>query len=107
MFIACKFHELYPPVISDFIQVTKNSFTKEQLLAMEVSVMRTLQFDINYPSPATLLESYSLAVNTSADTGVLVHASLLVDLTLLSADFLGFRPSLVVICALATALACK
>ena len=29
MFIACKIHELYPPVVSDFIQVTKNSFTKE------------------------------------------------------------------------------
>ena len=29
MFIACKLHELYPPVISDFIQVTKNSFTKQ------------------------------------------------------------------------------
>lgn len=29
MFLACKFHELYPPIVSDFIQVTKNSFTKE------------------------------------------------------------------------------
>ena len=29
MFIACKLYELYPPVISDFIQVTKNSFTKQ------------------------------------------------------------------------------
>ena len=28
MFIACKFYELYPPVISDFVHVTKNSSSK-------------------------------------------------------------------------------
>ena len=51
MFIACKFHELYPPVISDFIQVTYNSFTKKQLLDMEVEMMIALDFDFNCTIP--------------------------------------------------------
>lgn len=63
MFIACKLHELYPPVISDFIQVTKDSFTKQQMLAMEVQVMNVLDFDLNCTLPVALLESYSLAID--------------------------------------------
>ena len=51
MFIACKFHELYPPVISDFIQVTYNSFTKKQLLELEVEMMIALDFDFNCTIP--------------------------------------------------------
>lgn len=63
MFIACKIHELYPPVITDFVQVTKNSFSTQQILAFEVQVMQVLDFDLNSTIPAALLESYSLAVD--------------------------------------------
>ena len=104
MFIASKFHELYPPVISDYIQVTKNSYSKQELLAMETSVISVLEFNIHCTVPATLLESYSIAVGAYQDSNVLVYASFLIDLSLLVADFFKFKTSLIVIIALAMGL---
>ena len=104
MFIACKFHELYPPVISDYIQITKNSYSKQELLAMEASVIIALEFNIHCTVPATLLESYSLAVGAYNDSSVLIYASFLIDLSLLVADFFKFKTSLIVIVALAMGL---
>ena len=104
MFIACKFHELYPPVISDFIQVTKNSFTKEQLLQMETQVMMTLEFSIHCTIPMALLESYSMAIGICHDSEVLIYACYLIDLSMLSAEFLKYSISNIVICALTMSL---
>ena len=65
MFLACKYYELYPPVISDFIQMTKNSFTKSQLLMMESQVISHLDFKFYHTPPISLLESYTLAIRVS------------------------------------------
>ena len=83
MFIASKIHELYPPMITDFVQVTKNSFSKDQILKMEVHIMHTLDFELNCTIPAALLESYSLAIGVYKDREVLVGACHLIDLSLL------------------------
>ena len=58
MFISSKFHERCCPVISDFIKVTKESFTKPQLLQMETRVLIAVDFSLNYTLPTQLLESY-------------------------------------------------
>lgn len=100
MFVACKFHELYPPVITDFGMVTKNSFTSQQILSFEVKLMQELDFELNATIPAYLLESYSLAVGCYKDKEVLYNACYLIDVSLLSAEFLKFSASLIVICAM-------
>jgi len=71
---------------------------------METSVISALEFNIHFTIPATLLESYSIAVNACGDSSVLVYASFLIDLSLLVADFMKFKTSLVVIVALAMGL---
>ena len=104
MFIACKSLELYPPVISDFVQVTKNSYSKSQLLEMEVSILKVLDFELESTTPVSLLESYSLAVGIHMDEEVLFRACYYIDISMLSHRFLRFSKSLVVICALNLAL---
>ena len=83
MFVASKIHELYPPMITDFVQVTKNSFSKDQILKMELQIMHTLDFELNCTIPAALLESYSLAIDVYKDRDVLVSACHHIDICLL------------------------
>lgn len=104
MFTASKFHDLHPHMVSDFILVTKNSFTVDQLLAMETSILSAVEFDLHMVLPCTLLESYCIAINAVEDNATLVYANYLIDLSLLEIDFLQFDSQIVVIVALAMGL---
>jgi cyclin B len=46
MLIACKYEEIYPPIVKDFVYITDNAYTKEEILVMEKSMLETLDFDI-------------------------------------------------------------
>jgi hypothetical protein len=35
MLIACKYEEIYAPEVKDFVYVTDNAYTKEEVLDME------------------------------------------------------------------------
>ena len=35
MLIACKYEEIYPPIVKDFVYITDNAYTKDEILAME------------------------------------------------------------------------
>ena len=66
--------------------------------------MKVLDFDLNCTLPVALLESYSLAIDIYQDKEVLINASYLIDISLLSHVYLKFTSSLVVICALSMSL---
>lgn len=58
MLIAAKFEEIYPPEVRDFVYITDKAYTKEEILAMEVSMLTVLNFDINCPTMAHFFERY-------------------------------------------------
>ena len=35
MLIACKYEEIYPPIVKDFVYITDNAYTKEEILQQE------------------------------------------------------------------------
>mmetsp|Transcript_14874 Transcript_14874/g.10776 ORF Transcript_14874/g.10776 Transcript_14874/m.10776 type:complete len:103 (+) Transcript_14874:1018-1326(+) len=39
MLVACKYEEIYPPIVKDFVYITDNAYTKEEILEMEKSVL--------------------------------------------------------------------
>merc|ERR1719343_1912729 len=41
MFIAAKFEEIDPPKVTDFVYITDNAYTKEDILFMECTVLTT------------------------------------------------------------------
>jgi cyclin B len=57
LIIACKYEEIYTPEVTDFIYITDNTYTKEEILAMERDILSTLSFDITIPS---ILKFYDL-----------------------------------------------
>merc|ERR1719453_29103 len=50
LFIAAKFEEVYPPQIKDFVYVTDKAYSKEDILQMEVCILRAMNFNVCYPT---------------------------------------------------------
>ena len=46
LLIATKYEEIYPPGVKDFVYVSKNTLTREDILDMEMSILTTIEFDI-------------------------------------------------------------
>jgi hypothetical protein len=46
MLIACKYEEIYPPIVRDFVYITDNAYTKEEILEMERKMLQVLDFNI-------------------------------------------------------------
>jgi len=57
--IAAKFEEIYPPEVRDFVYITDNAYTKEDILDMEVLMLTKLQFVLCCPTVAPFLERYA------------------------------------------------
>jgi len=55
MFVACKFEEIEPPRIQDFVYITDNAYSKEDIISMECTMLTTLGFKVVAPTPAHLL----------------------------------------------------
>ena len=58
MLIASKYEEIYAPEVRDFVFITDNAYTKEEILTMEMSILTTLQFNITTPSAFRFLERF-------------------------------------------------
>jgi len=56
MLIASKYEEIYAPEVRDFVYITDQAYTKEEILAMEYKILTTLEFNVTTPSSFRFLE---------------------------------------------------
>ena len=68
MLIASKYEETYPPIVSDMITISDNAYSRAEVLAMESTILKTLDYNLGTPLPLHFLRRYSKATN--ADTRV-------------------------------------
>lgn len=66
MLIASKYEEIYAPEVRDFVYITDNAYTKEEILQMEQSMLSKLDFNITVPSALRFLERFSRIANASS-----------------------------------------
>ena len=59
MLIACKYEEIWPPLIKDYIHISDKAYNKEQIIEMETSMLEQLDFNVNFVSSQTFLERFS------------------------------------------------
>jgi cyclin B len=59
MLVATKYEEIYPPTVKDFIYMSKNIYSKTQILDMEMLILSSLEFQISETSSYRFLERYS------------------------------------------------
>jgi len=57
--IAAKYIEIYPPSVKKFADVTGGAYTADQLKAMEVEVLSTLDWNLEFPTTFDFVERYS------------------------------------------------
>lgn len=61
LYIASKNEEIYPPGISDFVYIADKAFTKAELIEMEMNVLKSIQFKVNYALPILFIRYFSKA----------------------------------------------
>ena len=101
LFIACKYEEIYPPELKDFIYITDGAYTKEDLLQMEYHILTTLDFNFTFPTSLRFLEKFSKMLGD--DKEVNIFAYFLTELCLIDIRMLQYSPSIIAGSALSVA----
>jgi len=91
MLIAAKFEEIYPPEVRDFVYITDNAYTKDEILTMEVTMLTMLKFVLCYPTVAHFFERYRRVNCCSEEHHHLMQYVL--ELTLPELKMLRYPPS--------------
>jgi len=61
--IACKQEEIYSPSIRDFVFITDNAYTKQEIFNMEYHILKVLEFNTVMPSSLRFYELIALDFN--------------------------------------------
>ena len=103
MLIASKYEEIYAPQVDEFCYITDNTYSREDVLLMERTVLDALEFELTQPTIKTFLRRALRAAETDAKVEFL--ANYLCELSLLEYDMLAFPPSVVAAASVSLALA--
>lgn len=103
LLIACKYEEIYPPENKTFVYITDNAYNIEQLLNMENQILRTLSFDLTYPSILRYMEIICVKFNylSENDKLIILKMMYLLELSLFKINFYKYsKIELVIACCL-------
>lgn len=101
MLIATKYEEIYPPLLKDFVFITDNSYTAEDVLQMEIRILAALDFNLQLTSPYRFLERFAKCAGVDKVTFAL--SQYMLELGLLDSKMNQFSASLQAISAIYTA----
>ena len=59
LMIAAKYEEIYPPSVSNFSYITDNTYSKEQIIEIEIEILACLDFNITFPTSLRFLERFT------------------------------------------------
>ena len=89
--IACKYEEIYPPIVSDVVYITDNAYTAAEIMEMERSVLITLDFEMHVTSPYRFFERFCyLAKPTETESQ---FAQYMMEGSLVSYTMLKYSPT--------------
>jgi hypothetical protein len=91
MLIACKYEEIYPPIVKDFVYITDNAYSKDEILAMEKKMLTVLDFNIQINSAFRFLERYAKV--SKSDSFIMNLSRYLIELSLVNYKMLRYSNS--------------
>jgi len=98
LLIAFKSNEVYCPSLQQFIDITNDAYTKAELLDMEKEILRTLNFEILFPTAEEFYSIISRSYNFTEVQNNLGYYFL--DSSLIEYALLKYKPSTIgVACA--------
>jgi hypothetical protein len=106
MLLAAKIEEVKPPSADDFVYISDSSYTRQQIINMEMTICGVLSFHLQCVTPHQFLPRLLRASSASRlslvpgkcfirDEVLEVMVQYLLDLSLLSYDLVRQKPSLV------------
>ncbi|GJQ12220.1 hypothetical protein GpartN1_g4011.t1 [Galdieria partita] len=91
LLVASKYEEKYPPHVDEFVYITDNTYTKEEVLSMEVLVMKVLKFSFTAASSYQFASIFGSWGNLSEV--VKSTSFFLCDLSLVDFSLVKYLPS--------------
>jgi len=98
MLLASKYEEIYAPETRDFVYISDNAYSKEDIFQMEILICTTLEYIFHIPSPIIFIAEWSKVLNASQEE--IIFASYILDLHLLEYECLFFQTNTISISSL-------
>ncbi|XP_005146001.1 G2/mitotic-specific cyclin-B2 [Melopsittacus undulatus] len=98
LLLASKYEEMFSPDVADFVYITDNAYTSNEIREMEIVILQELNFSLGRPLPIHFLRRASKAGEADAKQHML--AKYLMELTLVDYDMVHYRPSEIAAAAL-------
>lgn len=92
LLLAAKYEEIWPPKVDDLIEISKNSYTREQVLSMEKLMVNKLRFHLTVPTPYVFIKRFLKAAQAEEKLEKL--SFYLVELCLVEYESLKWQPSM-------------
>lgn len=93
LLLACKYEEIYPPEVRDCVYITDRAYTRQDVLDMEQTIVKTLEFKLTVPTGYPFLVRY-LRITKASELAV-AAANYYMESTLQVYEFVQYRASLV------------
>ncbi|CAH6779990.1 G2/mitotic-specific cyclin-B3 [Phodopus roborovskii] len=100
--IAAKFEESYPPSLPEFLYICEDLYQQHDMVALEMNILKTLNFDINIPTAYHFLRRYASCVRASMKT--LTLSRFICEMTLQEYEYVQEKPSKLAAASFALAL---
>mmetsp|Transcript_8666 Transcript_8666/g.10119 ORF Transcript_8666/g.10119 Transcript_8666/m.10119 type:complete len:387 (+) Transcript_8666:224-1384(+) len=91
LLIASKYEEIYPPELRDLVYICDRAYTRTEIIDMEETILKTLEYNITIPSAHAFLVRFLKAAH--ADKRIVQLSCFILDGTLQSYNLLHFLPS--------------
>lgn len=96
--IASKYEEIYPPDVGDLLHLTRNEYTRDEIMRQEIGILRQLNFDLGRPIPLAFLRRFSKAAH--CDLKMHSIAKFLMEISLSEYECSHWKPSILAAAAL-------
>lgn len=90
--IASKYEEIYPPDVGDLLHLTRNEYTRDEIMRQEIAILRQLDFDLGRPIPLAFLRRFSKAAH--CDLKMHSIAKFFMELSLPEYECSHWKPSM-------------
>lgn len=104
LLIASKYEEIYPPELRDLVYICDRAYTKHEILEMEETILRALEYQITIPSAHAFLVRFLKAAH--ADKKMVQLSCYILDGTMQSYNLLHYLPSQLAAAAVLIARRC-
>ena len=98
MLIACKYEEIWPPQIKDYIHMCDQAYDKDQIINMELDMLAVLDFNVDFVSSNIFLDRFVQI--TKADKMTHHLAQYMIEISMLDYSSILLQPSYLALSAL-------